>query len=182
MLVFIILDVYSVHKIPDRFSRQMVGAGMGLLLVAVISTFIFFFSKRIAVPKFVFIAFFAFSFFFMFVFRYFLNKFLRSFVFWRLLLVGKKKICEEIASLINRREFLHSRIVGYLSDDAAPGSSSGFVFMGKIENLARVAKRESIDRIIVASRKIDEDMMRLLLGCMQEKIRVVDCNSLVLLH
>ncbi|MBI4653421.1 MAG: sugar transferase [Nitrospirae bacterium] len=179
VLVFIILDVYSVHKIPDRFSRQMVGAGMGLLLVAVISTFIFFFFRKIAIPRAVFLTFFPFALYFIATFHYFYNKLFKSFISWRILIVGKKKASEEMALLINSRKYLHSSIVGYLSDDPDAGSSSGLVFMGKNENLARIAEKENIDQIIVTYKKIDEELMKLLLGCMQKKVKVTDFKKVV---
>jgi len=174
VIVFIILDVYALHKMPDRFLQQIFTVSMGLLFSSILVTFIFFFFRKIAIPRAVFLAFFPFALYFIATFHCFYNKLFKSFILWRILIVGKKKDSEEMALLINSRKYLHSSIVGYLSDEPDAESSSGLVFMGRTENLVRVAEKENIDQIIVASRKIDEELRRPLRECIQRKVKVTD--------
>jgi len=179
VIVFIILDVYSLRKMSDRLMQQIFIAGWGLLFSSILVTFIFFFFGKIAIPRAVFLIFFLFSLVFIAVFRYFLNKVLKSFVFWRILIVGKKKASEEMALLINRRKYLHSQVVGYMSDEPDADSSSVLDFMGKTGSLARVAEKENIDQVIVTYKKIEDELMKLLLGCMRKKIKVMDFKKVM---
>jgi len=102
VILFVILDVYSLHRIPSRFTNQMIQVGVGLLVSAVISTFIFFF-LRDPVPRAVFILFFLFTWILIGIFRYLYSTITLSRIYWRMLLVGDMHICETIAGLIKER-------------------------------------------------------------------------------
>src|SRR5512136_701494 len=46
IVIFFIIDVYSLHKIPERFLHQVLLIGAGLILSAILVTFIFFFFRN----------------------------------------------------------------------------------------------------------------------------------------
>jgi exopolysaccharide biosynthesis polyprenyl glycosylphosphotransferase len=174
MIIFVILNVYSLNRMAARFLRQMLFVGYGLLFSSVFVTFIFFFFRDIAIPRAVFIFFFPWVWILIVFSRYLYNKLFLSLIFWKVLIIGDKNTSKEMAELINRRKYLHSQVVGYLSGDADADSSSDLPFLGRLENLLAVAEAEDIDQVIVTYKKINDELMKTLLDCMRKKIEVTD--------
>lgn len=173
LIVLFILDFYSLRKMSERFLKQIFIAAMGFLFSSVLVAFIFYFVRNIAIPRAVFLIFFPTSLCLIVTSHYLYSRLFIAFIYWRVLIVGEKKISEEMAELINSRKYLHSHIVGYLSNDP-DASPSSLAFLGKDDLLVRIAESENIDQVIVAYKKIDGRLMKLLLDCMQLKIKVAD--------
>ncbi len=178
LLVFFILDVYALYKMPERFLSQTVIISLGLVLSAVLTTFIFFFFRQ-AVPRAVFILFYIFSFILIFFFRYVINRSTLSLIYWRALLVGDRARSLEVARLIMARQYLHSEVVGYLSNE--PGGQKGdeAPCLGNISDLLRTVEKRGVNQIIVTTSKTDDELMGLLLECMQKKVKVSDFKKVV---
>lgn len=176
--IFIILDVYSLHKMPNRFLQQTIFVGLGLFFSAILVTFIFFFFRN-TIPRAVFIIFYLCSWMLISTFRYVFNKLIQSLIFWEILIAGETNTSKEIASLINSRKYLHSHIVGYMSNDKDADSSQTLKFLGNTDNLPLIITRENIDQLIVAYKKIDEGIMKLLMDCMQKKVQVTDFKEVI---
>lgn len=178
VVVFFILDVYSLHKIPERFLGQALLVVVGLLLGAILSTFTFFFTRD-AVPRAVFLLFYVFSFLLINLFRYAVSRATLSAVYWRLLIVGKKAKCLDVGHMIESRQYLHSTVVGYLTDDQNSGEGKDIPCLGRITDLMAVAEQRGIDQIIVAAATIEEDLTKYLLECMQKKIKISDFRKVI---
>lgn len=176
--IFIILDVYSLHRMQNRFLQQTIFVGLGLFFSAILVTFIFFFFRN-TIPRAVFIIFYLSSWMLISTFRSVFSKLIQSLIFWKILIAGETTASKEIASLINSRKYLHSHVVGYMSDDKDADSSQALKFLGNTDNLPLIVTRENIDQLIVAYKKIDEGMMKLLLDCMQKKVKVTDFKKVI---
>lgn len=176
--IFIILDVYSLHRMLNRFLQQTIVVGLGLFFSAILVTFIFFFFRN-TIPRAVFIIFYLCSWMLISTFRYVFNKLIQSLIFWKILIAGETNISKKIALLINSKKYLHSHIVGYMSNDKDADSSQDIKFLGNTDNLPLIVTRENIDQLIVAYKKIDEGMMKLLLDCMQKKVKVTDFKKVI---
>ncbi len=171
-VLFFILDVYSLHRMPEGVLAQSLVVGTGLFLSAVVVTFIFFFFRN-TVPRAVFILFYCFSWVFLAFVRYVYSRFVRQLIFWNVLLVGDLKQCEETALQISARPYLRSRVKGCLTNDLG-STGNPCAFLGTIDRLVATAEKEKIDQVIVTASKIDDDLMKQLLACMRKKIKVSD--------
>lgn len=178
LTLFLILDVYSPHKTPARFLNQALVIGIGLGVSAVLTTFFFFFFRN-PVPRAVFILFFIFAWLFIALFRLLHNVITLKLIYWKILLVGKQAPCTEVATLIRDRPYLHSQIVGFLSDEDPLQSCGDLPLLGTTDKLLDLAFREHIDQIIVASDQVNADMMRALVECMKRTIKVTDFRTVI---
>jgi exopolysaccharide biosynthesis polyprenyl glycosylphosphotransferase len=176
--VFFILDLYSLHKLPDRFITQILYITLGLFFSAIAVTFIFFFFRN-TVPRAVFILFYVFSLVLITTFRYYFNKLNVSLIFWRVLIVGDGKPSEKVVNIIHERKYLHSQIVGYLSDDREKTSSMGPRYLGNIDQLLSIVERFSVDHVIVSASRITEQLTIALLDCMKRKVKVTDFKRFI---
>ncbi len=171
-VLFFILDVYSLHRMPDGALAQSLVMGVGLFLSAIVVTFIFFFFRN-TVPRAVFLLFYCFSWVTLSFVRYVSSRFMRQLIFWNVLLVGNRKQCEETARQIGERPYLRSRVRGCLTFDPG-GAGNPCAVLGRPDRLAEIAEREKIDQVIVTDSKINDDVMKQLLACMRKKIKVSD--------
>src|ERR1039457_4928096 len=110
----IIFDAYSVHRTPSTL-REPLQIGLAILLSAISTTFVFFFFRD-TVPRAVFIIFYAYSFMLIVLLRHFVNRDIRNKTI-KVLIVGGGERCAELARMIRERTYLHTEVVGYLSDD-----------------------------------------------------------------
>ncbi len=178
LLIFFILDIYALHKMPERFLRQSLIIGLGLVLSAVLTTFTYFFGRQ-AVPRAVFLLFYLFSFILIVFFRYIISKRTLSLIYWRVLLVGNRERSLEVARLIKARQYLHSEVVGYLSNDPGGQADNEIPCLGHIGDLLPAVKGRDVNQIIVTTSKTDDELMGLLLECMKKKIKVSDFKKVV---
>ncbi len=179
VIIFFILNLYSLHDIPNRFILQVLSIIIGLLLSAIIVTFIFFFFRN-TVPRAVFLLFYAFSLVFITAFRGQINRLSLSVVFWRILIVGERDPLAKIIRLIQERKYLHSRIVGYLSLKKVNNEKSSAVpHLGCADQLLSIVEKAEIDHVILAVTEIDRKLTGALLDCMKRKIKVTDFNQFV---
>ncbi len=176
--VFFILDLYSLHKTPDRFVAQTLYITLGLIFSAIAVTFIFFFFRN-TVPRGVFILFYVFSLILITTCRYYFSKLTLSLIFWRVVIVGEQKPCEKVVGLIHERIYLHSQIVGFLSNDGEQACPTNVRYLGTIDKLLSVIERFDVDQIIVSASKITEELTGLLLDCMKRKVKVTDFKRFI---
>lgn len=178
VILFFILDVYTLQKIPFQFLYQVATIGVGLLLSSILSTFVFFFFRD-TVARAVFILFYLFSFSLIVLFRYIITQNLRSSTLWRVLIVGDSKRSTELAQLISSRSYLRTEVVGYVSDGPGPPAQDQMPHLGRIHDLVSIAQEKDVDHVIVATSSIDDDLMNLLLRCMQIKVQVSDFRNVI---
>ncbi len=176
--LFFILDAYTLHKTPFQFLYQIATIGFGLLLSSILSTFTFFFFREM-VPRAVFILFYLFSFIIIVLFRYIITKNIRSSTLWRVLIVGDGKRSTEVAQLITSRVYLRAEVVGYVSDRPGTYAKNRMPHLGSIQDLVSIAQQRDVDHVIVATASIDDDLMNLLLQCMQIKVRVFNFINVI---
>jgi exopolysaccharide biosynthesis polyprenyl glycosylphosphotransferase len=84
-----------------------------------------------------------------------------------------------VARLIHERKYLHSHILGYLSDEKDVLRYDDIPHLGTVDQLLSVVEREAIDHVIVAETNVDAKLTDLLLKCMKRKIRITDFNRFV---
>jgi exopolysaccharide biosynthesis polyprenyl glycosylphosphotransferase len=173
VLIFFILDGYTLRKLPEAFWDQTPSMAIGLLLSAVLTTFIFFFFRN-PVPRAVFILFHVISLVLIVAARGLFQRLTLHSVFLKILIVGDQKRSENLAAQINRRNYLGARVIGFVSTEAAPGPSAGLPCLGGVKELLSVIDKSSVDQIVVATSKVGDDLNRLLLECMHRKVRISD--------
>ena len=178
VMLFFILDAYTLQKIPFRFLYQVATIGVGLLISSILSTFAFFF-VRYTVPRAVFILFYIFSFIIIVLFRYILIANLSSSTLWRVLIVGGSRRSRELAQLITSRSYLRTEVVGFVSDGPGTPEQDKIPHLGRIRDLVSIAQEKDVDHVIVATSSIDDDLMNLLLRCMQIKVQVSHFRNVI---
>ena len=178
ILIFFVFDAYTLHKLPQRFVHQALVLGSGLLASAILSTFIFFFFRD-TVPRAAFIIFYASSFVLIVFFRYLISGRTLSSIHWRVLIVGDGKRSSEVAQLINSRAYLRTAVVGYVSRGTGSQAQDKLPHLGSIQDLVSISEKEAVDQVIVAVPTLDNDLIKLLLECMQRKIRVSDFRRVI---
>ena len=178
VILFLILDAYTLYKIPFRFLYQVATIGVGLSVSSILSTFAFFF-VRYTVPRAVFILFYLFSFSLIVLFRYIVTKNIRSSTLWRILIVGGSRRSRELAQLITSRSYLRAEVVGYVSDGPETLAEDQMPHLGRIQDLVSIAQKKDIDHVIVATPSINDNLMNLLLRCMQIKVEVSDFRNVI---
>ena len=178
VILFFILDAYALHKMPFQFLHQVATIGVGLLLSSILSTFVFFFFRD-TVPRAVFILFYLFSFSLIVLFRYIITRNIRSSTLWRVLIVGDNKRSIELAQLISSRSYLRAEVVGYVSDGPGTPAQGQMPHLGRIQDLVSIAQEKDVDHVIVATASIGDDLMNLLLRCMQIKVQVSDFRNVI---
>jgi exopolysaccharide biosynthesis polyprenyl glycosylphosphotransferase len=178
IILFIILDVYSLYRMPVRFANQFVIIGVSLFISAIIVTFIFFFVRE-PVPRAVFILFYLFTWVLIGTFRFLYNKKTLSQIYHRMLLIGEPVLCADISNLIGERKYLHTQIVGCLMDERHQNLSSELPCLGESKDLMPCVVRERIDQVVVAVPSVEPRLMRALLDCMKHKVRVSDYKQII---
>jgi len=178
IVIFFIIDVYSLHKIPERFLHQVLLIGAGLFLSAILVTFIFFFFRN-TVPRSVFILFYVISWGLIALIRYLVGIFTLSRIYWRIIIVGGQKECGEIAELIANRKYLHSQVAGYVSDEPESENQCSLAYLGPAGSIFDVVQREEIDQVIVATSTVGTELMKDLLNCMKHKVKVADFKQVI---
>lgn len=113
------------------------------------------------------------------LFRYSVGRSTLSDVYWRLLIVGRRANCLDIGRLIDSRKYLHSEVVGYLTDDENSEGANDIPCLGRVADLMAVAEQREIKQIIVAAARIDENLTKYLLECMQKRIDVSDYRKVI---
>ncbi len=178
LLIFFILDIYALYKMPERFLRQTLIIGLGLALSAVLTTFTFFFGRH-AVPRAVFVLFYLFSFVLIILFRYAIAKRTLSLIYWKALLVGDRDRSLELARIIKSRKYLHSEVVGYLSDGPVAHAGEETPYLGNVRDLFTIIENRDVNQIIVTASKIDDELTGLLLESMKKKVKVSDFKKVI---
>jgi exopolysaccharide biosynthesis polyprenyl glycosylphosphotransferase len=178
VILFVILDVYSLHRMPSRFTNQMLVIGVGLLISAVVATAIFFFFRD-PVPRAVFILFYLFTWLLIGIFRYLHSRVTLSRIYWRMILVGDMSICETISSLIQERNYIHAQVVGCIAAETDSGSERNMSVRGETTDLMASVLRDEIDQVVVAVPSISPSLMKDLLECMKHKVKVSDYKQVI---
>jgi exopolysaccharide biosynthesis polyprenyl glycosylphosphotransferase len=173
VLIFFTLDIYTLRKLPENLWDQATMIGIGLLLSALLTTFIFFFFKN-PMPRAVFILFYLFSSLPIFSTRILLRRIRLSSVHQKILLVGDAKLCENMAQLIHSRKYLHARVIGYICPEGASGGTDALPCLGGVNELLPVTRKDKVDQIVVATSFIGGELNKVLLECMKEKARISD--------
>lgn len=177
--IFFIFDLYSLSEMPNRFMLQVLSLALGLLLSAIIVTFIFFFFRN-TVPRAVFLLFYIFSLICITTVRGLLSRLSLSDVIWRILVLGERELRDKVIHLIQERKYLHSQIIGYLSvDDDNNDSSAAVPHLGSAEQLLPVVEKAGIDHVILAATTIDMRLTNALLDCMKKKIKVTSFSHFI---
>ncbi len=178
VLLFFIFDLYTQNKIPQRFIHQALNLGSGLLASSILSSLIFFFFRE-AVPRAVFIIFYGIAFVLIVIFRYVIRQRMLSQIQWRVLLVGDGKRSSEVAQLINSRPYLRNAMIGYVSRGNGRQAPGNLPRLGSTQELVSIAAENDIDQVIVAEHTVDDELLKLLLECMQKKIKVADFRGVI---
>ncbi len=178
IILFVILDVYSLHKMPIRFANQLLIIGVGLFISAVVVTFIFFFFRE-PVPRAVFILFYLFTWVLIGIFRFLYNKTTLSKIYHRLLLVGEPGLCADISGLIRERTYLHTQVIGCLTEGPQENATGNLPCFGETKDLITCVVREKIDQVVVAIPSVKPALMRALMDCMKHKVKVNDYKKII---
>jgi exopolysaccharide biosynthesis polyprenyl glycosylphosphotransferase len=178
LLIFFVSDGYTLHKVPQRFTHQALILGFGLLASSILSTGIFFFFRD-PVPRAVFMIFYGSAFAFVVYFRKILNQRMLSSIQWRTLIVGDGKRSSEVAQVISSSTYLRTKVVGYVSDGNGSQAQNNLSRLGSISEMNSIARKEAIDQIILAVPFENDDVNKLLLKCMQDKIQVSEFRRVI---
>jgi exopolysaccharide biosynthesis polyprenyl glycosylphosphotransferase len=178
LISFLIFDLYTLNKIMRRFSQQILTIGSGLLASSIMSAVIFFFFRK-PVPRAVFIVFYVSAFILVIFFRYLTNRHMLSQIHWQVLLVGDGKRSSEVTQLIKSRPYLHTDISGYVSKGDGSQALDHLPRLGDTQDMISIAKNINIDQVIVAVPTLDDMLLKLLLECMQNKIKVSDFRKVI---
>lgn len=178
LVVFVILDIYSLHKMPTGLMNTMIIIALGLAISAAITTFVFFFFRD-PIPRAVFILFYLFAWILIALFRYLNSRVTRAQIYWKVLLVGEHDLCGELIGLIANRTYLHTRIVGYLSPSGSGALSDTCPWLGPVNSLLSVLKGIDVDQVIVAKTTLEPELMNDLLSAMKRKIKVSDHKQMI---
>jgi exopolysaccharide biosynthesis polyprenyl glycosylphosphotransferase len=143
-----------------------------------VATTIFFFFRE-PVPRGVFIIFFCSAFILVVYFRKILNQRMLSSIQWRALIVGDGRRSLEVAQAVSSSTYLRTKVVGYVSGGNGSLAGSKLSRLGGMEELVSIARKESVDQIIVAVPTEDDDLRKLLLQCMREKIKVSEFRRVI---
>jgi len=178
LISFLIFDLYTLNKIMRRFSQQILTIGSGLLASSIMSAFIFFFFRK-PVPRAVFLIFYLSVFVLIIFLRYLIARHMLSQIHWQVLLVGDGKRSSEVTQLIKSRPYLHTNISGYVSKGNGSQALDHLPRLGDTQDMITIAKKNDIDQVIVAVPTLDDELLKLLLECMQNKIKVSDFRKVI---
>ncbi len=173
VLTFFIFDLYTLRRLPVAFVSQVPIILLGLLVSSIATTFVFFFFRN-PVPRAVFILFYVFSLALIVLFRFAFHRMTLSSVYLKILVVCDAEPSRAMAELFNTREYLRARVVGYVSCDDSPAPWGDLPSFGGIADLPSAIDTYKIDHIVVATSKMHDDLNKLLLECMERKIRISD--------
>jgi len=178
LVIFFVIDAYSLHRTPLRLMRQSLVIILGLLLSSVATTFIFFFFRD-AVPRKVFLLFYLFSALLIIGLRSITVRKAPTQTHRMLIVGGCGGRSKFIENLITSNDYLCSNIVGLLSDIPETQKRTACPQLGGVKDLLSVVKAHKIQTVIVASKKVSDEMARLLVECMQMKVRVCSFSRTV---
>jgi exopolysaccharide biosynthesis polyprenyl glycosylphosphotransferase len=170
LLIFFVIDAYSLQRVPLRFMRQTLLILLGLFLSAIVTTFTFFFFHD-PVPRAVFILLYLFSGILIVGLRYYFALMTPSPI-WKVLIVGNGERSEIIEGMLNSKDHLRSQVVGLLSDDPASQQRPGCPRLGDISDLLSVVDQHNIDHIIVVTGSINDELAHSLVECMKMKVKI----------
>jgi exopolysaccharide biosynthesis polyprenyl glycosylphosphotransferase len=175
--LLVIFDVYSIKRTSNYFIRQALNIGLAISLSAVCTTFIFFFFRD-TVPRAVFIIFYLSTFVLMVLFRYLLIRNTDD-DHINVLVVGGGERCAEVISLISERDYLHTRIIGCLSDVVDAPESHECSRLGDVSDLLFVVDDHNVDHIIVALEPLNDYVTSNLVDCMSHGIQITNFTNIV---
>lgn len=170
ILIFVVIDTYSLDRVSMRFMRQALLIVFGLFMSAIFTTFTFFFFRD-AVPRAVFILFYLFSAVLIVGLRYFFTL-LTPTPIWKVLIVGNGERSKIVEEMIDSRDYLRMKVVGLLVDDPVSQQRRGCPRLGDVSELLSVVDYQKINHIVVAAESIDYALARLLVKCMHLKVEV----------
>jgi exopolysaccharide biosynthesis polyprenyl glycosylphosphotransferase len=96
-----------------------------------------------------------------------------------MLLVGEPGLCAEISGLIGKRTYLHTQIVGCLTDGSQENATGNVPCLGETKDLISCVVRENIDQVVVAIPSVKPALMRELMDCMKHKVKVNDYKKII---
>jgi len=178
IILFIILDNYSLRRMPVRFTNQLLMIGVGLFISAVVVTFIFFFFRE-PIPRAVFILFYLFTWVLIGIFRFLYSKKTLTQIYHKMLLVGEPGLCADISRLISGKKYLHTQVVGCLVDGPPGDAAVEIPCLGETKDLIPWVVREKIDQVVVAIPSVKPLTMTALLECMKHKVKVSDYKQII---
>ena len=178
LVVLMVLDLYSFHRLPKRFLYQMLSLALSLFISALIVTVIFFFFRD-PVPRAVYLAFYPLVFVCMALLRYWFSRFTLSSVYWRIIVLGDEGAVRKIARFVRKRQYLRTQLVGYISPRQYPDLAGDIAWLGTQDDLLRIVERDPVDQIVVTLPRLDQSTVRLLLQCLQRKIKVSEFSTLI---
>lgn len=175
--VFIILDVYSPHKLQTRLLNKLMLIGVALLFSSVVTTMFFFFFRN-PVPRGVFIVFYLFSWLLLSLSRSLQSRLNTLRILHKILLVGEPAICSYVSKLISQRTYLNSQVIGYLSDVVFT-QPIDIQYYGTIDSLTKILINHQFDQIITTTDNIHSDLMKDLMKAMKYRISVNDYKQVI---
>lgn len=178
LLLFMIVDVYSLHRMPSGLGNQVLLIGVGLLLSAGVSSVVFVLFGDPASGRLC-ILFVCASWCMSGVFRYVDQAISLSRIYWRVLVVGESEMCRTIAGVIGKRKYLRAQVVGCISADPYVGVGDGISGGGNGARLLSLVMEKAVNYIVVADPAIDAGTLRVHLDCMKHRVKVRDYREVI---
>ena len=177
-VVLFILDLYSTHKMPEAFLRQMLHMGAGLMISALVSILMLFLIRDI-LPRPVFVLFYGTAFLLIYAARRMLFRWTTAEINWQAILVGDAAQASKAYKLSLDKKYLHVSIAGYITDSSNRDAIAEPKYLGSSADLLDVVDVLRPDQLIIASRRLDEKLQKALFKCMKRKIKVIDYRFFV---
>jgi len=171
IIIFFILDFYSMHKALWGKLQKALVILTGLALSSIVGTVTFFFLRN-AVPRGVFLLFYLFTAILILGLRYLLSKMIKP-PLWRVLVIGNSEHCKNIAEMLHSKEYLRSQVIGFLSDIHWSQEYTDCTHLGNVSELSSVIDQYDVAHVIVATTgSVSYELAHLLTKCMRAKVRV----------
>jgi exopolysaccharide biosynthesis polyprenyl glycosylphosphotransferase len=77
------------------------------------------------------------------------------------------------------RRYLHSEVVGFLSNDPGGQGDEVIPCLGNVRDMLAIVESRDVNQIIVTASKTDDELMELLLESMKKKVKVSDFKKVV---
>jgi len=158
----------------ELYGLDLAGSAMGALIVTVL-----FFFFRDPVPRAVYLAFYPLAFVIMAVLRYWFSRLTLSSVNWRIIVIGDEGAVRKVARFVRERQYLRTKLAGYIAPRQYPGLTGDIAWLGTQDDLLRIVEADPVDQIVVTLPRLDESTVRLLLQCVQRKIKVSEFSLLI---
>ena len=84
-----------------------------------------------------------------------------------------------MAQFINASAYLRTEVVGYVSEGNGSQAQDHLPHLGHIDDLVSIAREMAVDQVIVAVPSRDDNLIKLLLECMQSKIKVSEFRRVI---